>query len=784
MNQIRLIKFAKLSIIVTLLALLTSQPLLISQLSIMAAATPVMLKPESFVLVDSAGKAKTAFAPNEPIYVKATISNRGTASGVSGITTQFYAHMPTAAAKNSKNTPELSLLHGPFLPTPATNPNAYQSTPGHFSLNRFATATRYFTQSTPGTYTARIFVDATAKESRDNPGDNQITATYTITGTVPTPTPTSKPTATPTPVPTKTPTPTSTPTPAVIPATVNNNVNMAVTAFQLTNASGQVKTSFAPGEKIYVRSSLRNTGSKYQESASKTQYFAHQPSIVAVGSKNAPEISTAHGTFTAVNSSATYTYESRPGGSRVSQFNLGTHFTQSIPGTYVARVFVDANNNLGETNEADNQRTTTYTITGATPTTTPTPTKAPTPTPTATPTPSPTPTSAPTSTPTPAGYNQVKLRPESLTLMNASGQAKTSFAINEAIYVQLTIGNRGAQPGVSGMQTQIYAHRPQAVTVGTTDSPQFSLLHGSFAVTPSNITNWYQSTPGHWSLGRFTGTTRSFKQTTPGTYTARVFVNFNGLETRDDLSDNQLTTTYTIVGNSPTPTPKPTPTPTQAPTPTPTKAPTPTPRVTPTPWPSNTKWPQPAQNNTSILSIVNKKFKLPSSYVPAGLRTVAIPLINNQPLHPEAATALEKMNADALKQGIRMHLRSGYRSYWTQDTLYNNYVANYGRASADTFSARPGHSEHQTGLSFDLGDRDVPGCDLAECFATTKAGKFVAANGHKYGFIIRYPKGKDSLTGYKYEPWHLRYFGVDTATAIYASGLTAEQYFGVPGGGY
>jgi LAS superfamily LD-carboxypeptidase LdcB len=96
----------------------------------------------------------------------------------------------------------------------------------------------------------------------------------------------------------------------------------------------------------------------------------------------------------------------------------------------------------------------------------------------------------------------------------------------------------------------------------------------------------------------------------------------------------------------------------------------------------------------------------------------------------------------------------------------------YGQSTADTFSARPGHSEHQTGLAIDVNSID-------DSFAATPESAWLASNAHRYGFIIRYPKGKEHITGYKYESWHIRYLGVDTATAVYNSGLTLEEYLGI-----
>ncbi|SHM85198.1 D-alanyl-D-alanine carboxypeptidase [Ruminococcus flavefaciens] len=115
---------------------------------------------------------------------------------------------------------------------------------------------------------------------------------------------------------------------------------------------------------------------------------------------------------------------------------------------------------------------------------------------------------------------------------------------------------------------------------------------------------------------------------------------------------------------------------------------------------------------------------------------------------------------------------SGFRSYATQNTIYNNYVASDGVEVADTYSARPGHSEHQTGLAIDVNS-------ISNDFIGTPECEWLAKNAHKYGFIIRYPKGKESITGYRYEPWHIRFVGIDTATAIYNSGLCLEEYLDI-----
>ncbi len=156
--------------------------------------------------------------------------------------------------------------------------------------------------------------------------------------------------------------------------------------------------------------------------------------------------------------------------------------------------------------------------------------------------------------------------------------------------------------------------------------------------------------------------------------------------------------------------------------------------------------------------VVNKTYSIPSTYNPG--------------VDSTAQAALNKMTAAASQQGISLFVVSGFRSYSTQQGLYNNYAAKDGQAAADRYSARPGHSEHQTGLAFDLNS-------LSQSFEYTAEGKWLAENCYKYGFIIRFPKGKESSTGYMYEPWHVRYLGYATAKAVHDSGKTLEEYLGI-----
>jgi D-alanyl-D-alanine carboxypeptidase len=156
--------------------------------------------------------------------------------------------------------------------------------------------------------------------------------------------------------------------------------------------------------------------------------------------------------------------------------------------------------------------------------------------------------------------------------------------------------------------------------------------------------------------------------------------------------------------------------------------------------------------------IANKTYALPSNYNPG--------------VDAQANNALNEMINAAKTEGVVLRMISGFRSYSTQNTLYNNYVARDGKAEADRYSARPGHSEHQTGLAFDLNS-------LEQSFENTKEGKWLAENCWKYGFIIRYPKGKESVTGYMFEPWHVRYLGKEVAKKVYESGKCLEEYLGI-----
>ena len=187
---------------------------------------------------------------------------------------------------------------------------------------------------------------------------------------------------------------------------------------------------------------------------------------------------------------------------------------------------------------------------------------------------------------------------------------------------------------------------------------------------------------------------------------------------------------------------------------------------------------------TSLWVIVNKQHPLqPATYAPSDLRypnvTLRVPGQTEMQMRDPAATALEKMFAGAEAAGYKLQVSTAYRGYSYQKTLYDGYVASAGQAAADQESARPGYSEHQTGLAFDVEPLDQS-CDVDTCFADTAAGRWVALHAYEYGFLLRYPHDKTSVTGYDYEPWHLRYIGKPLALELHRLHIeTLEEFFGL-----
>lgn len=168
--------------------------------------------------------------------------------------------------------------------------------------------------------------------------------------------------------------------------------------------------------------------------------------------------------------------------------------------------------------------------------------------------------------------------------------------------------------------------------------------------------------------------------------------------------------------------------------------------------------------------VVNKTYSLPSNFAPNNLVTIngyikVVDYVKN---------SFNELKSDASSIGLNIYASSGYRSYSDQKYIYNNYVKMDGQEKADTYSARAGYSEHQTGLAIDVNTIDMT-------FDNTEESIWLKENCYRYGFIIRYPKNKDSITGYMYEPWHIRYVGKELAKKLYDDGqwITLEEYYGI-----
>ena len=183
-------------------------------------------------------------------------------------------------------------------------------------------------------------------------------------------------------------------------------------------------------------------------------------------------------------------------------------------------------------------------------------------------------------------------------------------------------------------------------------------------------------------------------------------------------------------------------------------------------------------NNSNIIAnlvVVNNYNKLDKNYVPKNLVKVNIPFIDSiseeeEQLEENVALQLEKLVKMASSEGINYLGTSGYRSYKSQKEIYYNRVKSQGLKKANEYVAKPGTSEHQTGLCIDLTNEDRWFVEV------TKEAKWLKENAHKFGFILRYPKGKEDITGKKFEPWHIRYVGEDIAKYIYENNLTLEEY--------
>jgi D-alanyl-D-alanine carboxypeptidase len=182
----------------------------------------------------------------------------------------------------------------------------------------------------------------------------------------------------------------------------------------------------------------------------------------------------------------------------------------------------------------------------------------------------------------------------------------------------------------------------------------------------------------------------------------------------------------------------------------------------------------------SLWVVVNKQHPMnPKDYVPGDIT-----------LGQGGYQYSSRINADltalinaAAQQGVTLTINSAYRSYASQTALFNNYVTQYGLATAESISAHPGYSEHQTGLAVDIGGTSNPNCNLNTCFGDTAEGKWLAAHANDFGFVVRYQKETTDLTGYAYEPWHIRYVGRELAVEYKKEGaISLEAFFSVTGG--
>ncbi|WP_226037999.1 M15 family metallopeptidase [Aquibacillus saliphilus] len=187
-------------------------------------------------------------------------------------------------------------------------------------------------------------------------------------------------------------------------------------------------------------------------------------------------------------------------------------------------------------------------------------------------------------------------------------------------------------------------------------------------------------------------------------------------------------------------------------------------------------------NPESVEVFVNKQRRLPDGYEPPNLVVPNVPFSFDyfdpkKQMRSVAATPLEELFLEAEAAGLDLVASSGYRSFQRQKQIYERNVETKGQEEADKFSARPGTSEHQTGLAMDVTTAEVAFA-LEQTFKQTDEGAWLAENAHKFGFIIRYPEGDSEITGYSYEPWHIRYVGMDIAKEVYLNQMTLEEYFG------
>lgn len=187
----------------------------------------------------------------------------------------------------------------------------------------------------------------------------------------------------------------------------------------------------------------------------------------------------------------------------------------------------------------------------------------------------------------------------------------------------------------------------------------------------------------------------------------------------------------------------------------------------------------PQQDPTDLLILVNKTNKAPAvpvTLVKPNVQPTRESASENIYMRPEAAAALEALFAGAAEDGLTLYATSGYRSYSTQKAIFERKLDRMSEKQANLSVAKPGYSEHQTGLTMDIEGETTKGTGLTEAFGESPEGIWAAEHCAEYGFIIRYPKDKTKITGYIYEPWHLRYVGREAAQEITALDVTFEEY--------
>ena len=190
------------------------------------------------------------------------------------------------------------------------------------------------------------------------------------------------------------------------------------------------------------------------------------------------------------------------------------------------------------------------------------------------------------------------------------------------------------------------------------------------------------------------------------------------------------------------------------------------------------------EKGDNLLVLINKNVRLPESYEPSDLASIdglVGTTYKGMLLRSAAVEALGTMAKVAKKDKVNLIVLSAYRSYWSQEATFSSWVGSAGLAAAETFSARPGHSQHQLGTAVDFTAESV-NLGLTEYFTQSKEGAWLSQNASKFGFVLSYPEGKEVITGYTYEPWHWRYIGVENAQKMVTSGLILEEFlqkFGV-----